>query len=116
MDDDVVTDPARAERRFALVYLVRVEEGLRSGRVRRSWAVGVLPRACERVGTHWTGSLDKAWVRTELVKTKAEPGEYAAESYERWRLSGLPIWAALAAGMAPTPGSRKILGRRPTLP
>ena len=52
----------------------------------------------------------------ELTQVKAKPGEYIEESYERWRLHGLPIWAALAAGMKPTPGSRKLIGRRPNLP
>jgi len=49
----------------------------------------------------------------ELVKVRAQPGEYDQESYERWRLFGLPVWAALAAGMRPTPGSRRLIGRRP---
>jgi len=52
----------------------------------------------------------------ELIKVRAEPGEYLEESYERWRLFGLPLWTALAAGMRPTPGSRMLIGRRPNLP
>jgi hypothetical protein len=48
----------------------------------------------------------------ELTQVKAEPGEYIEESYERWRLSGLPVWAALAAGMKPTPGSRNAHAKR----
>jgi hypothetical protein len=51
-----------------------------------------------------------------LSKVKAGPGEYTDETYERFRLLGLPIWAALGAGMTPTAGSRKIVGRRPNLP
>lgn len=82
----------------------------------RRWAAIALPRACADVGCVWTGRFEPEWVRDELGKVKAEPGEYVEESYERFRLSGLPIWAALAAGMAPTPGSGKILGRRPNLP
>ena len=71
---------------------------------------------CAEAGTHWDGRLDLSWVLLELSKVKAQPGEYIAESYERWRLIGIPISVALAAGMTPTPGSRKILGRRPKLP
>jgi len=64
----------------------------------------------------WNGDIDRDWVERELAKVKAAPGEYTEESYERWRLLGLPIWAALAAGMKPTPGSRKLIGRRHDLP
>ncbi len=71
---------------------------------------------CAEVGTQWTGRLDVSWLLLELNKVKAQPCEYIAESYERWRLLGLPISVALTAGMTPTPGSRKILGRRPSLP
>jgi hypothetical protein len=108
---------ARADRRFALVYLVLVAELDRRGRLTRGpRASAVLPGACAEVGCVWTGRLDRNWVSDELDKVKAVHGEYIAESYERWRLFGLPIWAAVAAGMTPTPGSRKIVGRRPELP
>ena len=107
----------RAERRFKLVYLALVAECHRAGPANiRRWAAGALPYACTEVGTAWTGRLEREWVRDELGKVVAEPGEYPEESYERFRLMGLPIWAASAAGMTPTPGSRKILGRRPDLP
>jgi hypothetical protein len=110
-----VTD--RANRRFALVHLVLVAECRRAGRrTQRRWADVVLPLVCAQVGCEWTGSLDLEWVRSELHEVTAEPGEYIEESYERWRLNGLPIWAAVAAGLSPTDGSRKILGRRPSLP
>jgi hypothetical protein len=56
------------------------------------------------------------WVTSELAMVKAGPGEYSDEVYERWRLHGMPIWAAIAAGMTPTLGSRKLIGRRPNLP
>jgi hypothetical protein len=71
---------------------------------------------CDHLTRRSNGDIDREWVTRELVKVQAEPGEYIDESYERWRLSGLPAWAALAAGMRPTPGSRKLLGRRPSLP
>ncbi|GAA2033794.1 hypothetical protein GCM10009839_37820 [Catenulispora yoronensis] len=106
-----------SNRRFALVYLVHVFEVYRGGRrpARRS-ASGILPSACADVGIEWTGQVDRDWITSELTKVQAVPGDYDVESYERWRLLGLPVWAALAAGMAPTPGSRKIIGRRPHLP
>lgn len=75
-----------------------------------------MPDLCARAGCVWTGRLEWGWVRDELGKVRAGPGEYGDESYERFRLLGLPIWAALAAGMSPTPGSRMILGHRPNLP
>lgn len=82
----------------------------------RRWAQRVLPDLCAEVGITWAGSVDWEWLTSELDKVRARPGEYIAESYERWRLNGVPIWAALAAGMTPTPGSHKIVGRRPNLP
>lgn len=106
-----------SDRRFALVYLVHVFEVYRGGlRPARRGASRILPGACAAVGIGWTGRIDQGWILSELAKVRAEPDEYDAESYERWRLLGLPIWAALAAGMTPTPGSRKIIGRRPCLP
>lgn len=109
----------RAGRRFLLVYLVTVAECHRAGRPTiRRWAALALPHACAQVGCEWTGRLDREWVRDELAKVKAEPGEYPEETYERFRASGLPIWAALAAGMTPTPGSRALAnsGRSTLLP
>ena len=99
------------------MYLALVAECRRSGgRSQRQWAALALPRASAEAGCAWTGRLDLDWARAELGRVKAEPGEYTAETYERWRLLGLPAWAALAAGMTPTPGSLKIVGRRPDLP
>lgn len=106
-----------SDRRFALVYLVHAFEVYRSGlRPARRHASAILPGACAGVGIAWTGRVDLDWIESELTKVQAAPGDYTAESYERWRLLGLPVWAALAAGMVPTPGSRKIVGRRPRLP
>lgn len=109
-------DPVVA-RRTALVNLVLVAEVYRSGpRPIRSWGQNAVLGACAQVGTAWTGRLDREWVLREFAEVRAQPGEYPAESYERWRLHGVPIWAVLAAGMTPTPGSRKLVGRRPKLP
>lgn len=109
-------DPA-ARRRGDLVYLVMVaEHHRRARRAERRWTAEVLPRLCANAGCGWNGGLDQDWVVAELSKVSARPGDYADESYERWRLLGVPVWAALAAGMTPTPGSRKLVGRRPDLP
>ena len=106
-----------ADRRFALLTLVMYAQALREGRrSTRRWAARVVPDACARVGCRWTGGFDRDWILRELGEVKARPGDYTEESYERWRLMGMPIWAALAAGMTPTPGSRKLIGRRPDLP
>jgi hypothetical protein len=94
-------DPASV-RRFELVALVQKTEWCRA----RDNVPGWSPYR----------SLSRDWFLAELRKVKAQHGEYEAESYERWRLDHLPIWAALAAGMIPTPGSKKIVGRRPNLP
>lgn len=107
----------RQVRRTDLVYLVLVAEYLRMGHCsQRQWAAGLLPTLCARAGCPWTGTLDRAWVTRELGKVRARPGDCPAESYERWRLHGVPAWAAVAAGMTPTPGSVKLVGRRPRLP
>jgi hypothetical protein len=71
---------------------------------------------CDHLTRRWNSDIDRDWVERELAKAGSEAGDYSEESYERWRLLGLPIWAALAAGMKPTPGSRKLIGRRPNLP
>jgi hypothetical protein len=104
-------------RRGDLVYMVLVAEYLRMGRrPQRQWAAQLLPGLCARAGCRWAGAIDRAWITRELAKVRARPGDYTEESYERWRLRGVPVWAALAAGMTPTPGSLKLAGRRPRLP
>lgn len=107
----------KADRRFDLIALVLNAEDARGrGRKRpRGGLVCLCQGDCEHVAHRLRDGVDLDWVTRELAQVKAEPGEYPAESYERWRLHGLPIWAALAAGMTPTPGSRK-LSRRPRLP
>jgi hypothetical protein len=106
-----------ADRRFDLIALVMNAESLRGGgsRIRRQM-VCVCQGECDHLTRRWNGDLDRGWAEGELAKVKAEPGEYIEESYERWRLSGLPIWAALAAGMKPTLGSHRLIGRRANLP
>jgi hypothetical protein len=105
-----------ASRRFDLIALVLNAESVRGGGRR---AHRRITRLCQDNGDHFAAyelRADVAWIQQELTEVKAKPGEYTEESYERWRLHGLPIWAALAAGMKPTPGSRKLKGRRPNLP
>jgi hypothetical protein len=106
-----------ADRRFDLIALVMNAESLRGGgrRTQRRMTC-VCQGKCEHLTRRWNGDIDREWVERELAKVRAEPGEYIEQSYERWRLLGLPIWAALAAGMRPTPSSRKLIGRCPDLP
>jgi hypothetical protein len=106
-----------ADRRFDLIALVMNAESLRGGgRRTRRRMVCMCQGECDHLTRRWNGDIDRVWVVRELAKVKAKPGEYTEESYERWRLLGLPIWAALAAGMKPTPGSRKLIGRRSNFP
>lgn len=106
-----------ADRRFDLIALVLNAESRRGdARGNRRRLVCLCRGECGHMTRGSNGDIDRGWVTQELVKVRAEPGEYIEESYERWRLSGLPIWAALAAGMKPTPGSRKLIGRWPDLP
>lgn len=108
-------DPAN--RRFGLLIRVMNAESLRGGGRRARRRMFRLCRGeSDHVARRREGDLDRDWVIRELLKVKADPGEYPEESYERWRLHGMPIWAAIAAGMTPTPGSRKLIGRRPNLP
>ena len=106
-----------ASRRFDLIALVLNAESVRGGGRR---AHRRITRLCKDNGDHFARRMnvaaDHASIQRELTKVKVKPGEYIEESYERWRLHGLPIWAALAAGMKPAPGSRKLIGRRPDLP
>lgn len=106
-----------AERRFDLIAVIMNAESLRGGgrRIQRRLAC-VCQGECDHLTRRRDGHLDRGWAERELATVKAEPCEYIEESYERWRLFGLPIWAALAAGMKPTPGSSKLLGRRADLP
>lgn len=95
---------AAADRRTDLLHLVSVYHHWRTGdRATRRWADEALRAGMARVGSEWTGSLDIAWFTEELAKVRARPDEYLFGSYERWRRGGLPIWAARAAGMRPTP-------------
>jgi hypothetical protein len=106
-----------AGRRFDLIALVLNVESVRGhARGNGGRLVCLCPDECDHLTRRLHGDIDREWVTRELIKVQAEPGEYYEESYERWRLSGLPVWAALAAGMRPTPGSRKLIGRRPDLP
>lgn len=106
-----------ADRRFDLIALVLNAESRRGDARGNGRQLVCLCRGeCDHLTRRSNGHIDREWLTQELVKVRAEPGEYAEESYERWRLSGLPLWAALAAGMRPTPGSRKLIGRRPSLP
>jgi len=105
-----------ASRRFDLICLVTNAESRRGDARGTGREVVCLCRnECDHL-TRRNGDIDREWVMRELAKVKAKPGEYIEESYERWRLFGLPIWAALAAGMRLTPGSRMLIGRRPDLP
>lgn len=105
------------DRRFDLIALVMNAESARGDARGNGRGLVCLCRgACDHLTRRSRGNIDREWVTQELVKVRAEPGEYDDESYERWRLFGLPVWAALAAGMRPTPGSRKLIGRRPDLP
>ena len=107
----------RAGRRLDLIAAVMNAEALRGGGRRRPDLLVCLCREqCDHLARRQHGAIDREQVTRELAQVKAEPGEYIEDSYERWRLSGLPIWAAIAAGMKPTPGSRKLIGRRPGLP
>jgi hypothetical protein len=106
-----------ASRRFDLICLVTNTESRRGDARGTGREVVCLCRhECDHLTRRYHGDIDREWVMRELAKVAAKPGEYIGESYERWRLSGLPIWAALAAGMRPTPGSRMLIGRRPDLP
>jgi hypothetical protein len=107
----------KASRRFDLIVLVMNAEALRGGGRRPpSLLVCLCQGECDHLTRRQHGAIDRERVIRELAQVKAEPGEYIEESYERWRLSGLPVWAAIAAGMKPTPGSRKLIRRRPDLP
>jgi hypothetical protein len=106
-----------AARRFDLIALVLNAESRRSdARGHERQLVCLCRGECDHLTRRSNGDINREWLTQELVKVRAEPGEYIEESYERWRLFGLPIWAALAAGMRPTPGSRMLIGRRPHLP
>lgn len=106
-----------ARRRFDLIALVlNAESGRGGGRRAQRRITRICQDNADHLPQHTNVAAQHARIQRELAKVKAQPGEYTEESYERWRLHGLPIWAALAAGMRPTPGSRKLIGRRPNLP
>jgi hypothetical protein len=106
----------KADRRFDLIAVVMNAEALRGRGRRRQLLVCLCRGECDHLARRQRGAIDREQVIRELTQVKADPGDYIEESYERWRLSGLPIWAAIAAGMKPTPGSRKLIGRHPDLP
>jgi hypothetical protein len=107
----------QADRRFDLIAMVINAEALRGvGRRRPGLLVCLCQGDCDHLTRRPHGAIDREEITRELAQVKAEPGEYTEESYERWRLGGLPVWAAIAAGMKPAPGSRKLIGRRPDLP
>jgi hypothetical protein len=92
------------DRRSELLRLITLYHVYRHSRPRlRSRVEEHLRAGFGRLGLGWTGTLDIPRLRAALNEVKAQPGEYLPGTYERARRQGLPAWAALAAGMHPTP-------------
>ena len=105
----ITPDPV-SRRRMDLLSAVLIYDVWRARHHPLSrWADGALTTAMARLGCDWDGRLDREWFTIELTKVKAAPGYYQPGSYERWRHDGVPIWAALGAGLYPT-GPRRATG------
>jgi hypothetical protein len=103
------TDPDadRARRCGELLYLVEIYGHWRGGhRWQRDWCARILAKRFAAVGLVWPGSLDMVIIADELRLVRARDGDPVRRQYARFRGWGVPVWAAVAAGLEPAPLAR----------
>jgi hypothetical protein len=99
----------RARRRGELLYLVEIYGHWRGGHGwQRAWCARILAERLPEVGLVWPGPLDMVTIADELRSVRARDVDPVRGRYTRLRGWGVPVWAAVAAGLPHEPLARPL--------
>lgn len=99
-EDAAVTPTPHLRSRSHLVHVAHVLAYWQANRSpRRQYLEDRLKDLYELAGHVWDGGRDITWLRDDLRRMRDTEEMYPPAAYYRWRVGGLPMWAAFAAGM-----------------